>query len=133
MQKWNIPIDRAQRVDGIKWVVCLVIMFAPGVMVIKMSKMANIFIFSTDARTKSVTVWRKYSRASERSYLALSENAMELPWARYKPLKIQSFIIFLLTQQFFDISPLDISRTVTPKPINHTIFWKKSKRSFTCT
>ena len=54
-------------------------MFTAGVMVIKMSKMANIFTFSTDARTKSVTVWRKYSRASERSYLALSENAMELP------------------------------------------------------
>ena len=29
---------------------------------------------------------------------------------------------FLLTQQFFDISTLDISRRVTPKPINHTIF-----------
>ena len=32
------------------------------------------------------------------------------------------FHYFLLTQQFFDISTLDISRTVTPKPINHTIF-----------
>ena len=29
---------------------------------------------------------------------------------------LQSFVILLLTQQFFHISTLDISRTVTPKP-----------------
>ena len=57
----------------------------------------------------------------------------ELPLTRYQPLKIQSFIIFLLTKQFFDISTLDISQTVTPKPMNYTIFWKNSERSFRCT
>ena len=77
MLKWNIPIDRAQRVYEKNGVTYLVIMFAPGVMVIKMSKMAHFFVFSTDASKKSVTVWRKYLLVSERSYLALSENAME--------------------------------------------------------
>ena len=41
----------------------------------------------------------------------------ELPLARCQPLKIQGFGMFLLTQQFFDISTLNFSRTVTPKPI----------------
>ena len=40
------------------------------------------------------------------------------------------YFFFLLIQQFFDISTLDNSQTVTPKPINHTIFWKNAKRSF---
>ena len=37
MQKWNIQTDRAQRVNDKNGVICLVIMFAPGVMVVKMS------------------------------------------------------------------------------------------------
>ena len=37
MQKWNIPTDSAQRVDGKNGVICLVIMFTTRVMVIKMS------------------------------------------------------------------------------------------------
>ena len=45
MQKWNIPTDRAQRVDGKNGVICLVIMFTPQVMVIKMSKMAHFLYF----------------------------------------------------------------------------------------
>ena len=57
----------------------------------------------------------------------------ELPFERHQPLNIQNFIILLLTQQFFDIFTLNISQTVTPKPMNHTIFWKNSKRSFRCT
>ena len=77
MQKWNIQRDRAQRVDEKNGVICLVIMFAPGVTVIKMSKIAQ----------------------------------------------------FLLTQQSFYISTLNNSQTVTPKPINHTIFWRTQKDS----
>ena len=41
MQKWNIPMARAQIVDGKNGAICLVIMFTPQVMVIKMSKMAH--------------------------------------------------------------------------------------------
>ena len=44
MEKWNISIDRAQRVDEKNGVICL-IMFTPGVMVINISKMFNFCIF----------------------------------------------------------------------------------------
>ena len=77
-------------------------------MVIVMSKNGSFFVFSADASKKSVTVWTKYLRVSERSYLAFSENGLldsELPLLRYQPLKIQSFISFLLTQQFFLFVP----------------------------
>ena len=63
--------------DGKDGVICLVMVFTPQVMVIKMSKIAHFFVFSADASKKSVTVWTKYLRTSERSYLALSENAMD--------------------------------------------------------
>ena len=44
MQKWNIPTNKAQR-DGKKGVICLVIMFTPWVMIIKMSKMVHFFFY----------------------------------------------------------------------------------------
>ena len=47
MQKLNISTDRAQRLDEKNWVICLVVMFTPGIIVIKMSKMV-IFVFSAD-------------------------------------------------------------------------------------
>ena len=45
MQKRNIPTDRAQRVDEKNGVICLDIIFTPGVMVIKISKMAHFCAF----------------------------------------------------------------------------------------
>ena len=45
MQKSSIPMDRAQRVDLKNGVICLYIMFTPGVMVIKMPKMAHFLNF----------------------------------------------------------------------------------------
>ena len=42
MQKRNIPMDRAQRVDEKNGAICLV-MFIPRVTVIKISKMAQFF------------------------------------------------------------------------------------------
>ena len=45
MQKWNIPTHRAQRVDEKNGVICLVIMFAPRVMVIKVSQMSHFLYF----------------------------------------------------------------------------------------
>ena len=56
---------------------CLAIMITPGVMKIKVSKNSSFFVFSAYTTKKSVTVWTKYLRASERSYLALSENAID--------------------------------------------------------
>ena len=45
MQKLNMPTDRAQSLDTKNGVICLVIMFTPRVMVIKMSKMAHSLYF----------------------------------------------------------------------------------------
>ena len=52
MQKWNIPTDRAQRVDEKKKVICLVIMFTPGYIISKIA----FFVFSADDSKKSVTI-----------------------------------------------------------------------------
>ena len=65
-RQWNRPTDRAQ-------IVCLVIMFTPGVMVIKMSK----------SRKKSATVWAKYFSTVEKSYLAFLENVMDFWFLSY--------------------------------------------------
>ena len=40
MQKWNIPMDRAQIVAAQNGVICTIIVFTPGDTVIKMSQMA---------------------------------------------------------------------------------------------
>ena len=78
-------------------------------------KNGSFFVFSADTNKKSAAVWRKNLRASKRSYLAGLLDS-ELPLAIYQPLKIQSFIIFLLTEQFSEISNLNYSQKVTPKP-----------------
>ena len=46
MQKWNIPVDWARRVDKKSGVICLLTTFTFRVMVIKMSKMCFFCIFS---------------------------------------------------------------------------------------
>ena len=69
-------MNRAQRVDEENGVNCLVVMFIPRAIVTKVSKMAHFCIFCL-CQQKSVTVWTKYLRASERSYLALLENVMD--------------------------------------------------------
>ena len=50
-------------------------MLTPRVMVMKMSKMAHFFVFSANASKKSGTVKTNYLRPTERSCLALSQNA----------------------------------------------------------
>ena len=45
MQKWNMPTDRAQRVDEKNGVIYLVAMFAPRVTVIKISHIAHFLYF----------------------------------------------------------------------------------------
>ena len=52
-------------------------MFTLKVMVNKKVENDSFFVFCADDCEKSVTVWRKYLLASEKSYLALSENAMD--------------------------------------------------------
>ena len=45
IQNWNILMDRAQRADEKNGVICLVSMFTPGFVVIKMSKMTYCLYF----------------------------------------------------------------------------------------
>ena len=130
MQTWNIPTDRVQSVyekmgssrlllelwslKCQKWLIFCIFYWCPQIISHCLEK-----IFTC--------IW-KILFSSFRKYYGFLD--YELPLARYQPLKIKSFINFLLTQQFFGISTLDNSQTVTPKPINHTIFWKNAKRSF---
>ena len=79
-----------------KGVICLVIMYTPGVMVIKMSKMAQFLYFLlTPAKKISLSldktfmfIWKISLRSFRKCYGLLDS---ELPLARYQPLKIQSF------------------------------------------
>ena len=99
MQKWNIPTDRAQKVDQKNGIICLVIMFTPGCMVIKMSQMAHFFAFSADDRKKPVAaldrifkcIWKiSFSSFRKRCGLLRCD----------QPLKTHNFGIILLSQQF---------------------------------
>ena len=56
MQKWNMLMGRDRRIDEINAVICLVIIFSPGVKLIKMSKLAHLFVFFADNSRKLVKV-----------------------------------------------------------------------------
>ena len=117
MQKWNISTDRTQTLDEKNGVVCLVIMFTNGVMVIKMAH-SCVFCWW---QQKSVTVWAKHLSASESaSCLALSEDVWIFGfWAtisRMLTLKNTRFrYFFWYLSCLFGVSTLGISRTVTSK------------------
>ena len=53
----------------------------------------------------------------------------EPPLARCQPLKRKYFVAFSWLSSSSDISTISILPTVTPKFINHTIFWKNTVRS----
>ena len=72
----DILTDRAQRVDEKNEAIRLV-MFAPRVTVTKISKNGSFYVLSAGYSKISVPVWARYLNASERSYLALSENTMD--------------------------------------------------------
>ena len=102
MQKLNTQMDRAQRVNEKNGDICLVIMFTPQVMVIKMSN-SSFFVFSADTNKKSVTFLTICLHASDRSYRGSIFSSpreccelldSELPLATYRPWKIQKVIIF---------------------------------------
>ena len=75
LQKWNIPTNRAQRVDEKNGIICLVIVFTPRVMVIKMSKMALVLYFlqmtgkNQSQFGQNTCIWK--------IFVALSENTIE--------------------------------------------------------
>ena len=82
MQKSNIPVNKAQIIYEVNGIICQVIMFIPVVMVIIMSKIAHFCIFWT-WEYKNQSVWKKYSSASERSFLAISKYAMNFWIMKY--------------------------------------------------
>ena len=102
-------------------------MLTPGDMVIKMCKMAHFLCFllmpakiSHSVDKIFTCIWNILNGSFRKCYRLLDSG---LPLARYQP---WSFVIFFAEICFFDISTLHISRTVTLKPINHTIFGKNS-------
>ena len=99
MQKWNIPTDRAQRINEKNKVICIFIMFTSRVMVIKISKMTHSLYFCWLKQKISHSL-EKYLIASERSYLALLENAMVIgSWTIIS--KMATLENKVLTQPFF--------------------------------
>ena len=64
-----------QRVDEKNGAICLVMFSHYAIMVIKKSQMA-LFLFSAADSKKPVTLWANYLSGSERSHLALLENAI---------------------------------------------------------
>ena len=62
MQKCKTPTNSAQRVDETNVIICLVIMFAPRIMVIKMSKTAHFLYFLLMLTEKLLKFRRKYLR-----------------------------------------------------------------------
>ena len=126
MQIWNVPTDRAQRLDEKNGVISLFIKFTPRVTVIKMSKTTHL-VFSADDSKKFSHRYGKMLSASERPSLFLLQNAMDYWVLSYHYQDVNTWY-FLLTQRFFHISKFNISQMVTPKLMNHIIFWKKSIR-----
>ena len=109
MKNWNIPMDKTQRVDEKNGVNCLVIIFTPRVMVMKMSKMVHFCIFCWCQKRISLSldkiftgIWKILFSSFRKCYGLLD---FELPLARNEPLKMQSFVIILLTQQFLIFLP----------------------------
>ena len=133
MQKWNISADRAQRVNEKNEVIRLV-MFTPRDMVIKCQKWLILYNFCWIPQ-KLVRFWEEIFKCIWKVVFSpFRKNyglcSSELPLAKFQHLKIQGFRIPLLTQQFFKYLSTISHKQLSPKPINHTIFYKNSIRPF---
>ena len=111
MQKWNIPTNRAKEQMKKKKkkknrASCLVIMLTPGVMVIKMCKMAHFLCFllmpakiSHSVDKIFTCIWKILNGSFRKCYRLLDS---ELPLARYQP---WSFVIFFAEYVFLIFLP----------------------------
>ena len=70
MQKWNIAADRARRADEKYRIIFLVIMFTPGVRLIKMSKKWLILCSFAGESKALITVEAKYLKSAPMSFLS---------------------------------------------------------------
>ena len=88
-RQWNRPTDRAQ-------IVCLVIMFTPGVMVIKMSKWLICILQMTEKVSHSLGKIFQHSWKILFSFFRKCYGFLvsKLPLARYQPVKIRGLFIF---------------------------------------
>ena len=68
LQKWMLQIVRAEKVDGINGVICLVFMFPSWIIVLKLSKKVPFLKFCADLSKKHKSVKAIYIYASEKSY-----------------------------------------------------------------
>ena len=133
MQKWNITTNKARR-DGKKGVICLVIMFTPWVMIIKMLKMVHFFYFllmlakiSHNLDKTFTGIWKILFSSLRKCHGLLDS---ELASAIYQPLKIEFHYFFADSAVLWYFIPwyLTNSNTKTYEP-----FSENSKRSFRCT
>ena len=76
IQKWMLQPDRAEKVDEINGVICVVFMFPSWVMILKLSKKVHFCNFVLTSVKKSKYVKAIYIYASETSRYALSENVI---------------------------------------------------------
>ena len=98
---------------------CLFIMITPSIIVTKIAHFLFFFLLMTAKICHNLgktfkCIWKNFWSFFRKRYGSLSS---EIPLARCQPLKTQRFNIFCWLNIFFDISTLNISRTVTPKPI----------------
>ena len=131
MQKWNIPTDRAWGVDEKIGVIFLVIMFTPGVMVIKMSKNGSFFVFFANDSKILVTVQAKHLSTPKGSFWVLSENGIVNWFWSYRSWVFEGRNIKKLKLNETLSSRVDILLMVAQNPTIHSIFWKSW--SFRCT
>ena len=111
MQKWNIPMDRSQKVDEKNDVICLVFVFIPGVMVIKMSRMTHFlyFLLITSHSLSKIfnCIWKILFSSFRKSYGWVGS---KLPLATCQLLKIQDLDFFADSAAVFFIFLYSISQ-----------------------
>ena len=91
-------MDSAQRVDEKNGAICLVIIFTPGVMVIKMSKMAHFLYFLQMTAKNQLqfghNIWVHLKDLIQRFQKCYGLLDSELSLARCQSLKIEDFGVF---------------------------------------
>ena len=134
MHKWNIQTDRVQRVDKKNCIICPFIMFNPKIMVMNISKMTHFCIFCWWQQKISHSLGKMFKCIWKNLFTSFREChgllGSELSLARCQSLKTQDFCIFCWFNSLFDISTLNIARTVTSKSLNHSFFLKDLNQIF---
>ena len=137
MQKWNISIDRAERVDEKNGVICLFIMFIPKVVVMAMSNMAHLlyFLLLTEKRSHSYGKifrynWKILFSSFRKCYglLNSSGNKQDVdPW------KCRVSVFFPDLRGFFYFYPQYLTNSNSKSiPFFKELSLKNSVRSFIC-